>query len=126
MQILLYAIIAILLFFVFKKVWLVKSITHYSPVDASQKIRSGKNSVLLDVRTPGERKERSIKGSFHIPLTELNSRDDELKRFRNREIICYCSTGSRSLNAASKLKKRGFAVANLKGGMIQWKAAGLR
>ncbi len=82
--------------------------------------------MLLDVRTPGERKERNIKGSFHIPLTELNRRTDELTRFRDREIICYCSTGSRSLHAASKLKKNGFTAANLKGGLIQWKAEGLR
>ncbi len=125
MQILLYTIIAAVLFFVIKKALLIRSIKHYSPVDASQKLRKGNNAVLLDVRTSKERKRESIKGSFHIPLPEINSKAAELKKFKGKEIICYCKTGSRSLSAASKLKKHGFTVANLKGGMIQWNAVGL-
>ena len=125
MQILLYTIIAAVLFFVIKKALLIRSIKHYSPVDASQKLRKGNNAVLLDVRTSKERKRESIKGSFHIPLLEINSKAAELKKFKGKEIICYCKTGSRSLSAASKLKKHGFTVANLKGGMIQWNAVGL-
>ncbi len=126
MQILLYTIIAAVLFFIIKKALLIRSIKHYSPVDASQKLRKGNNAVLLDVRTFKERKRESIKGSFHIPLLEINSKAAKLKKFKGKEIICYCKTGSRSLSAASKLKKHGFTVANLKGGMIQWNAVGLR
>jgi rhodanese-related sulfurtransferase len=125
-QILLYTIIAVVLFFIIKKVLLIRSIKHYSPVDASQKIKRGNNTVMLDVRTSLERKKSSIKGSFHLPLPELNSRKAELKKFKDKEIICYCRTGSRSLNAASKLKKHGFTVANLRGGIMQWNAVGLR
>ena len=125
MQILLYTIVAAVLFFVIKKALLIRSIKHYSPVDASQKLRKENNAVLLDVRTFKERKRESIKGSFHIPLPEINSKAAELKKFKGKEIICYCKTGSRSLSAASKLKKHGFTVANLKGGMIQWNAVGL-
>ena len=112
--------------FIIKKALLVRSIKHYSPVDASQKLKNGNNTVLLDVRTSLERKKESIKGSFHIPLQEINSRTSELKKFKDKEIICYCRTGSRSLSAASKLKKHGFSVANLKGGILQWNAVGLR
>ena len=126
MQILLYTIIAAVLFFIIKKALLIRSIKHYSPVDASQKLKKGTNAMLLDVRTSSERKKKSIKGSFHIPLPEINSRAAELKKFKDKEIICYCSAGSRSLNAASKLKKHGFTVANLKGGIMQWDAVGLR
>ena len=126
MQILLYTIIAAVLFFIIKKALLIRSIKHYSPVDVSQKLKRGNNTVLLDVRTFLERKKSSIKGSFHIPLPEINNKAAELNNFKDKEIICYCRTGSRSLNAASKLKKHGFTVANLKGGMMQWNAVGLR
>ena len=125
MQILLYTIIAVVLFFIIKKVLLIRSIKHYSPVDASQKLKKGNNTVLLDVRTSLERKKSSIKGSFHIPLPEINSKASELKKFKDKEIICFCRTGSRSLSAAAKLKKHGFTVANLKGGMMQWNSVGL-
>jgi rhodanese-related sulfurtransferase len=49
-----------------------------------------------------------------------------MKKFKDAEIICYCRTGNRSLNAAAKLKKLGFNAANLKGGIIRWNAAGLK
>jgi len=69
---------------------------------------------------------QSITKSIHIPLAEISSRVDELDKFRNQEIICYCKTGIRSLSAASKLKKNGFNAANLKGGIGQWNSEGLK
>jgi len=125
-QIFLYALIALMAFYIIRKFLLIKSIKHYSAQEASQKIRSERNVVLLDVRTDNERKQGSIRGSFHIPLTSLGSNENELKKFKNAEIICYCRTGNRSLNAAAKLKKMGFNVANLRGGILRWNAAGLR
>lgn len=125
-QIFLYALIALLVFYVIRKFLLIKSIKHYSAQEASQKIKSERNVVLLDVRTETERKQGSIRGSFHVPLTSLGSSENELKKFKNAEIICYCRTGNRSLNAAAKLKKLGFNASNLRGGIIRWNAAGLR
>ena len=126
MQILLYTIIAVVLFFIIKKALLIRSIKHYSPVEVSRQLKQNRGSVLLDVRTFVERKEENIKGSLHIPLPEITSRANELMKFKNKEIICFCRTGSRSLSAAAKLKKYGFTVANLKGGMMQWNSVGLR
>ena len=125
-QIFLYALIALISYYIIRKILLIKSIKHYSAQEASQKIKKERNVVLLDVRTDNERKQGSIKGSFHIPLPLLNSKQNELKKFKSAEIICYCRTGNRSLNAAAKLKKLGFNVANLRGGIIRWNAAGLK
>ena len=119
-QIILSISIAIALYMLIKKIWLAKTIKHYTPTEASEKLRNSSGIVLLDVRTNRERKTQSIKKSIHIPLAEISSRVNELKRFRNHEIICYCRTGNRSLSAASKLKKIGFDSANLKGGIVQW------
>lgn len=125
-QIFLYALIALLVYYIIRKVLLVRSVKHYSAQEASQKIKKERNVVLLDVRTDIERKRDSIKGSFHIPLGSLSSSQNELKKFKGAEIICYCRTGNRSLNAAAKLKKLGFNAANLRGGIIRWNAAGLK
>lgn len=125
-MIFLYVIAGLIVLYIIRKAILIRSIKHYNPVDASDKLKRSRNILLLDVRTPSERKEKNIKGSLHIPLQEIKKRADELNKFKNKEIICYCRTGNRSLSAAAKLKKLGFQVANLKGGIIQWKAAGLR
>jgi rhodanese-related sulfurtransferase len=125
-QILLYAFIALIVFYIGKKIYLIKVIKQYSPIDASQKVKKERNVVFLDVRTDKERKESSIRGSYHIPLIDLKEREHELKKFKDVEIICFCRAGSRSLTAASKLKKMGYNASNLSGGMIRWNAAGLK
>jgi rhodanese-related sulfurtransferase len=119
-QIILYLFIALALYFLIKRILLTKTIKHYTPTEAAELLRNSRKVLLLDVRTLKERKAKSIKKSIHIPLAEINSRADELKKFRNHEIICYCKAGIRSLSAASKLKKNGFNTANLKGGIVQW------
>jgi len=125
-QIILYVFIALVIYYVGKKIYLIKSIKQYSPVDALAKVKKERNVVFLDVRTDKERKQSVIKGSYHIPVTSIKEREQELKKFKDAEIICYCRTGSRSLTAASKLKKMGYNASNLSGGMIRWNASGLR
>jgi rhodanese-related sulfurtransferase len=125
-QIFLYTFIALIVFYAVRKFFLIKSIKHYSAQEASQKIKKERNVVMLDVRTDNERRQGSIKGSYHIPLTSLSSSQNELKKFKAAEIICYCRTGNRSLNAAAKLKKLGFNASNLRGGIIRWNTAGLK
>ena len=119
-QIILYFFIGLAIYLLIKRIWLARTIKHYTPTEASEKLRKSKGVVLLDVRSLKERKAQSIKNSVHIPLAEINSRVNELNKFRNHEIICYCKAGMRSLSAASKLKKNGFNTANLKGGIVQW------
>jgi rhodanese-related sulfurtransferase len=125
-QIFLYALIALIVFYIVRKILLIKSVKHYSAQEASQKIKKERNVVLLDVRTDNERKKGSIKGSYHIPITSITASENELKKFKDAEIICYCQTGNRSLNAAAKLKKLGFNASNLRGGILRWNAAGLK
>lgn len=125
-QLLLYTLIAFAAFYIIRKMILINSIKHYSPVDAFNQLRKGNSALFLDVRSAAERKSQKINGSLHIPLPEITSRYNELVKFKGREIICYCRTGNRSLSAAAKLKRQGFEVANLKGGINQWSSAGLR
>jgi rhodanese-related sulfurtransferase len=119
-QIFLYAVVIAILFLYVRKVVISKSVPHYTPDEVANLINRQGGIVLLDVRTEKERRMQHIQGSEHIPLHQLDKRIGELQRHRRKKIICYCQTGSRSLTAAIRLKKHGFTVANLKGGIAEW------
>jgi len=119
----LYAIGTLFLLLYIKKKFDARGIANYSASEAKEKIKSG--SMMLDVRTSEERKRNSIKGSLHIPVHELSGRMNELEKYKSREIICYCASGSRSVSAASKLKKAGYTVGNLSGGIASWNFSNL-
>ncbi len=122
-QILFYVLVGIVLLIYVRKQFLTRSLSNYSGEEAKQKVASG--SILLDVRTAAERKSNSIPRSIHIPVQELSARIKELEKYRSREIICYCASGSRSVSAALKLKKAGFKDGNLRGGIGTWNFANL-
>lgn len=125
-QIFFYVTLSLIVIYIARKVLLYRSVVHYSPAELSEKLKRDKNVILLDVRTPQERKQDYIKGSFHIPHYDLGTNKKELLKFKDKEIVCYCRTGNRSLIAASKLRKLGYNSANLKGGIIYWNKAGLK
>ncbi len=117
-QILLYSLLALMVFLYIRKSILAKSLNNYTGAETIQRLKSG--SILLDVRTVNERRSRSIPSSLHIPLNELSSRMKELEAFRDKEIICYCASGTRSVSAGIKLTKAGFVAGNLRGGISSW------
>ena len=119
-QILPLIMLFVVFYFALKKVLLSRNVKTYTTYEAKDKIKENLNVILLDVRTIAERNRQSIKGSFHIPLQELGRRADELNRFKDKEIICYCQSGNRSLVADGKLKKMGFNSANMRGGIAKW------
>jgi rhodanese-related sulfurtransferase len=81
-------------------------------------------AVVLDVRNPGEREEKHIKGSVFVPLNRLLQDLDAVPR--GRDIVVYCRSGYRSSIGASLLRKHGFAgVTDLNGGILAWEAAQL-
>lgn len=123
-QLLIVGILGLLILLYVRRMIRAAAVTNYSPAEVEEKKRRNE-IVLLDVRTANERRQGSIKGSVHIPLHELRRRSDELKKYGNKEIVCYCATGSRSISAAVTLKKLGFPVANMKGGIAEWRFSGL-
>lgn len=66
-----------------------------------------------------------IPGSLLIPLSELQSRADEIPT--DRPTVGLCHSGSSSALATQQLQKLGLTrVANLRGGLRAWKAQGCR
>ncbi len=97
-----------------------RSVRQYRPSEVADRIGARDGPLLLDVRTHRERKSQHIRGSLHIPLQELRARAHELHGHREREIVCYCQGGNRSLAAALILRRRGYRAASLRGGMVDW------
>jgi len=78
---------------------------------------------LLDVRQPHEWRKGHIHGSHNVPLAQVRNRLGSLPR--ERTIITVCASGHRSAAAARTLRRAGYTVENLKGGMHAWARAGL-
>jgi len=92
------------------------------PETLNQKINSGEDFFLLDVRTPQENSTQAIPGSYLIPLQELGSRMNELPK--DKDIVVYCRVGNRSAYACSHLSRMGYTVKNLEGGFMLWNMTG--
>ncbi len=115
------AMLALLAFVAVRQLVLGKKLRHYQAHEVAAKLRSDSPPVLLDVRTTGENRTGHIQSSLHIPLHELGKRWPELDEYRGREIVVYCASGTRSLNATHLLQKHGFNAVNLHGGMSAWR-----
>ncbi len=119
-QIILYVFILLAVALYIRRRLQLRGLKSYSPQEVAERMKQPGSLVLLDVRTNAERQRKSIKGSLHIPLHELGRRMKEIEKHKNKEIICYCQSGNRSISAATRLKKFGFTVANMNGGISEW------
>ncbi len=97
-------------------------IENIGPFELLEKMRSGDEFFLLDVRTPSEHAAQAISGSHLIPLQELGWRLQELPR--DKEIVVYCRVGNRSVYASLYLARQGYKVKNLEGGIVLWNKVG--
>jgi len=83
------------------------------------------NSVILDVRTAGEFNTGHIKNAFQADWTNRAQFDDRTQYLdKNKTVYVYCQSGGRSNSAAEVLRKQGYTVVNLDGGLTAWKKAG--
>ncbi len=90
------------------------------PADLAERLKADPGAVvLLDVREPDERRTARIEPSLFIPMQNVPHRLDEIPR--DREVVVYCHTGTRSALVAGFLEGRGFLrVGNLMGGIDAW------
>ena len=59
-----------------------------------------------------------------FPSRNLEERMSELEKYKDKEIIVYCSHSHRSPRASYMLNQKGFKkVTNMQGGMSVWKAS---
>src|SRR3954470_14644736 len=79
---------------------------------------------LIDLREPYEREAGRIPDdSAHIELDRLTDEAESIDR--DRPVVFYCRTGSRSAMAAQAFSAAGYDAHNLDGGLKAWVADGL-
>ena len=60
----------------------------------------------------------TLKNAINIPIQELENRISEISRYKNQEIIVFCSHSHRSPQASYILTQNGFKdIINMTGGM---------
>ena len=116
----------VILYILYAKGLILADFNFVSPEEAKDMIDSQKkNIIILDVRTESEYYTTGyIKNAILIPLQGLESKIDELKKYKEHKIIVYCASGSRSVSASRILYKHGFNPHNMKGGINGWKRSG--
>lgn len=99
------------------------SVPEIDPAEAHKKAREG--ALFVDVRELEEIRETAfdVPDVFILPLGELTARYDQLSK--ERELVVVCLGGGRSWSATDFLLKHGYEkVANLRGGILQWREEG--
>ena len=96
-----------------------------TPAGAIQLINN-EDVIMLDVREPAETVVGKIAKAIQIPVGSVGKRVGELDKHKDKHVIVYCKTGTRSGLACRELNKAGFEkVYNLSGGISAWQEAHL-
>jgi phage shock protein E len=74
-----------------------------------QALASG--AIIIDVRTTSEFRQGHINGSKNIPVNEIKSKVEMIRKW-NKPVVTVCRSGSRSSMAKSILKSVGIEVYN--------------
>jgi rhodanese-related sulfurtransferase len=92
--------------------------------DAVRLANSG--ALLLDVRDAKDYEAGHIIEARNIPVAEVASRAESLKKFKEKPVIVYCDGGFTSAGAARALRASGFTkVVTLNGGLNSWRQENL-
>jgi rhodanese-related sulfurtransferase len=93
-----------------------------TPKAVAEQLSDGE-AQLVDVRRPDEHEAGCIAGDIHIELDRLPAEAASLDR--ERPIVFYCRSGSRSAMAAEAFSASGYNAYNMAGGLEAWVANGL-
>ena len=94
-------------------------------VDDFDTLAAEPNVFLVDVRTPEEYAEGHLRGASNIDCQAPDFLEQAASACpKETRVAVYCRTGRRSAEAAKKLAKAGYDVANLTGGIVGWQEAG--
>lgn len=99
------------------------------PWDLEEKMTSGEDVLLVDIREPYEYERMRMDGSINVPRGIIESACDwgyeetvpELAAARERQVVLMCRSGYRSALAAKTLGEMGYSrVLSLKTGLRGW------
>src|SRR5205807_8994976 len=78
---------------------------------------------LIDVRAPDEHDAGRIAGDRLIEFGRLSEEAASIDR--ERTVVFYCRSGSRSAMATQAFRQAGYDAHNMTGGLLDWDEAGL-
>lgn len=97
-----------------------------SPKDFIEQAKADTTAIILDVRTPGEYKEEHLAGAQQLDFLNSEVFDAGIKLLdKSHTYYVYCRSGKRSHHACMKMKKQGFKVFDMEGGILYWKRLGM-
>jgi len=94
----------------------------FAALSAMQAVRlMNQGALVIDLRNKELFDAGHIGDARNVPAAELESQADSLKKWRDKNVITYCDSGSSGSSAARTLMKLGFTkVFNLEGGLNAW------
>ena len=97
-----------------------QAMAEITATELKEKLDSGADVQIVDVREANEVAFASIPNSIHIPLAQVINRMSEIDPAR--ETVVHCKMGGRSARAIDALKRSGFSgnLLNLAGGITAW------
>lgn len=102
------------------------SIDTLAPQAFIKQAKADTTAIILDVRTPGEYKEEHLAGAQQLDFLNSEVFDAGIKLLdKSHTYYVYCRSGKRSHHACMKMKKQGFKVFDMEGGILNWKKLGM-
>jgi rhodanese-related sulfurtransferase len=94
----------------------------FAALSAMQAVRlMNQGALVIDLRSKELYDAGHIVDARNVPVAELESQAESLKKWREKSVITYCDSGANGASAARSLMKLGFTkVFNLQGGLNAW------
>ena len=67
-----------------------------------------KGAIIVDVRSPQEYEEGHMEGVILLPEYDIKKKAREVLQDKNKDIVVYCSSGTRSKKAQEELNDMGY------------------
>ncbi len=96
---------------------IIRAIKQITPQKAKALADSG--AVIVDVRESSEFRSGHIKRAINVPLNSISKIGT--KASKDKDIIVYCQSGSRSSVAARQLKSMGYSKVYDLGSINKWR-----
>ncbi len=94
----------------------------FAGLSSSQAVRlMNQGALVIDLRSKASYDAGHIGDARNVPAAELESQAESLKKWRDKNVITYCDSGTSGAGGARTLSKLGFTkVFNLQGGLNAW------
>ena len=94
------------------------------PQEYKARFMDGKQPhTLVDVRSADEFRDGYIPGAINIAVHEISAKLNKIPK--DKPVVVYCRSGSRSAHAAQSLMAAGYGEVYDLGGLFEWARQGL-